>query len=77
MTCHLGVIRTMRTYAGNFVIYQSVRDPDSNVGNRRNFKSDLETTLGDGGWGDQMLMKDTRGHSVEWPMPINFQGGDN
>ena len=27
--------------------------------------------------GDQMLMKDTIAHSVEWSMPINFQGGDN
>ena len=27
--------------------------------------------------GDQMLMKDTIGHSVDWFMPINFQGGDN
>ena len=27
--------------------------------------------------GDQMLMKDTIAQSVEWSMPINFQGGDN
>ena len=27
--------------------------------------------------GDQMLMKDTIAHSVEWSMPINFHGGDN
>ena len=27
--------------------------------------------------GDQMLMKDTIGHGVEWSMPINFQGSDN
>ena len=27
--------------------------------------------------GDQMLMKDNIAHSVEWSMPINFQGGDN
>ena len=27
--------------------------------------------------GDQMLMKDTIAHSVEWSMPINFQGDDN
>ena len=24
-----------------------------------------------------MLMKDTTAHSVQWSMPINFQGGDN
>ena len=36
----------------------------------------LEITLGGGG-GDQMLMKDTTAYSVEWSMPINFQGGDN
>ena len=24
-----------------------------------------------------MLMKDTIAHSVEWSLPINFQGGDN
>ena len=24
-----------------------------------------------------MLMEDTIGHSVEWSMPIYFQGGDN
>ena len=24
-----------------------------------------------------MLMKDTTVHSVQWSMPINFQGGDN
>ena len=29
------------------------------------------------GGGDQMLMKDTIAHSVEWSIPINFQGGDN
>ena len=23
-----------------------------------------------------MLMKDTIAHSVEWSLPINFQGGD-
>ena len=27
--------------------------------------------------GDQMLMKDTIAHSVQWFMLINFQGGDN
>ena len=27
--------------------------------------------------GEQMLMKDTTAHSVQWSMPINFQGGDN
>ena len=27
--------------------------------------------------GDQMLMKDTTAHGVQWSIPINFQGGDN
>ena len=27
--------------------------------------------------GDQMLMKETTVHSVQWSMPVNFQGGDN
>ena len=27
--------------------------------------------------GDQMLMKDNTVQSVQWSMPINFQGGDN
>ena len=26
---------------------------------------------------DQMLMKNTTAHSLQWSMPINFQGGDN
>ena len=43
------------------------------IGNQRNFKRGLEMILR----GDQMLMKDTIAHSVEWSMPINFQGGDN
>ena len=41
------------------------------IGNWRNFKRDLEITLG----GNRMLMNGTTARSVQWPIPINFQGG--